>query len=64
MPPASSHGAADDEDRRAAVLQLEEHIVLRFSAADGHTVYVCEPHMRETVDGVARRYGAFVEFLW
>lgn len=47
-----------------ALQQLEEHIALSYD--DSHEerkIFVCEPHLRETVAGIARRYGVRVEFL-
>ncbi|HZG88286.1 hypothetical protein [Paenibacillus sp.] len=49
-------------DIAPAMLQLEEFI--RFAYDDGgQRVYCAEPHLREAVEGVAKRYGAAVEFL-
>lgn len=61
---ADSPEPADEAERAAALLQLEEHIALRYAVEDGSPVYICEPHLAETVAGIARRYRLGVSFLW
>jgi len=62
--PAGGVPEADAADRAALLEQLREHIVYEYASEDGTPVYVCEPHLREAVEGIARRYGAGVRFLW
>jgi len=61
---AAAEGGASEADRRAAWMQLAEHVVLSFTADDGRIVHVCEPHLKETVEGIASRYRVGAEFLW
>ncbi|HZG55894.1 hypothetical protein [Paenibacillus sp.] len=45
-----------------ALLQIEEFVLLVY--VEGATkTYACEPHLRETVEGVARRYRVAVQFI-
>jgi len=56
---AQPAGAELEQARR----QIDEHVVLSFiRESDGTTLFATEPHLRDAVEGVARRYGVVVEF--
>jgi len=58
VPNAQPAGA----DIAPAMLQLEEFVTFAYDDG-GQRVYCTEPHLREAVEGVAKRYGVAVEFL-
>jgi hypothetical protein len=51
-----------EADPASALLQMEEFILASFEA-DGVKTYCVEPHLRETIEGIARRYGVRLTFI-